>query len=93
MNNCPAGYNRIGYQLSPLDDVVAGTPGTMQLRPDATASGIGIHIADAATGQPLTLQKSHTVTSYNPATGGSSLWPRSRMASYRPSSLHNRSAE
>lgn len=71
LNNCPAGYNRIGYQLSPLDDVVAGTPGTMQLRPDATASGIGIHIADAATGQPLTLQKSHTVTSYNPATGGS----------------------
>ncbi|RQU37200.1 fimbrial protein [Burkholderia cenocepacia] len=71
LNNCPAGYNRIGYQLAPLDDVVAGTPGGMQLRPDATASGVGIHIADAATGQPLVLRKSHTVTNYNQATGGS----------------------
>ncbi|CAB3748538.1 fimbrial protein [Burkholderia puraquae] len=71
LNNCPAGYNRIGYQLAPLDDVVTGTPGGMQLRPDATASGIGIQIADAATGQPLPLGKSHTVTGYNPATGGS----------------------
>lgn len=71
LNNCPAGYNRIGYQLAPLDDVVAGIPGGMQLRPDATAAGIGIHIADATTGQPLTLRKSHTVTGYNAATGGS----------------------
>jgi len=71
LNNCPAGYNRIGYQVAPLDDVVAGTPGGMQLRPDATASGIGIQVADATTGQPLPLRKSHTVTSYNPATGGS----------------------
>ncbi|VWD44053.1 fimbrial protein [Burkholderia lata] len=71
LNNCPAGYNRIGYQLAPLDDMVTGSPGGMQLRPDATASGIGIQIADAATGQPLPLSKSHTVTSYNPATGGS----------------------
>ncbi|RQR38207.1 type 1 fimbrial protein [Burkholderia sp. Bp9143] len=72
LNNCPAGYNRIGYQLAPLDDVVAGTPGGMQLRPDATATGVGIQIADAATGQPLPLGKSHTVTGYNRATGGSS---------------------
>jgi len=72
LNNCPAGYNRIGYQVAPLDDVVAGTPGGMQLRPDATASGVGIQIADASTGQPLALRKSHTVTGYNRATGGSS---------------------
>jgi type 1 fimbria pilin len=71
LNNCPAGYNRIGYQLAPLDDVVVGTIGGMQLRPDATATGVGIHIADAATGQPLMLRKSHTVTNYNRATGGS----------------------
>jgi len=75
LNNCPAGYNRIGYQLAPLDDVVVGTPGGMQLRPDARARGIGIHIADAATGQPLTLRKSHTVTNYNRATGGSASIP------------------
>ncbi|MBP0606206.1 MULTISPECIES: fimbrial protein [Burkholderia] len=71
LNNCPAGYNRIGYQLAPLDDVVAGTPGGMQLRPDATATGVGIQIADPTTGQPLPLRQSHTVTGYNRATGGS----------------------
>ncbi|HEF5869549.1 TPA: fimbrial protein [Burkholderia cenocepacia] len=71
LNNCPAGYNRIGYQLDPLDDVVVGVPGGMRLRPGATARGIGIHIADAATGQPLMLRQSHTVTNYNRATGGS----------------------
>ncbi|WP_321856370.1 fimbrial protein [Burkholderia cenocepacia] len=71
LNNCPAGYNRIGYQLAPLDDVVPGIPGGMQLRPDATATGVGIQIADAATGQPLMLRQSHTVTNYNRATGGS----------------------
>lgn len=71
LNNCPAGYNRIGYQLAPLDDVVAGIPGGMQLRPDATAAGIGIQIADGTTGQPLALRQSHTVTNYNRATGGS----------------------
>ncbi|MBD1413390.1 type 1 fimbrial protein [Burkholderia contaminans] len=71
LNNCPAGYNRIGYQLAPLDDMVVGAPGGMHLRPDAKASGIGIQIADGATGQPLTLRKSHTVTNYNRATGGS----------------------
>ncbi|CAB5109646.1 fimbrial protein [Burkholderia cenocepacia] len=71
LNNCPAGYNRIGYQLDPLDDVVVGMSGGMRLRPDATARGVGIHIADAATGRPLTLRQSHTVTNYNRATGGS----------------------
>jgi len=71
LNNCPAGYNRIGYQLASLDGVVVGMPSGMPLRPDATATGVGIQIADAATGQPLALRKSHTVTNYNRATGGS----------------------
>ncbi|WP_322024222.1 fimbrial protein [Burkholderia sp. BCC1977] len=71
LNNCPAGYNRIGYQLAPLDDLVTGMTGGMQLRPDAKATGVGIQIADATTGQPLALRKSHTVTNYNRATGGS----------------------
>ncbi|MCA8092001.1 type 1 fimbrial protein [Burkholderia anthina] len=71
LNNCPPGYNRIGYQLAPLDDMIAGTTGAMGLRPDATASGVGIRIADGTTGQPLPLRQSHTVTSYNRAAGGS----------------------
>ncbi|KWK81935.1 fimbrial protein [Burkholderia ubonensis] len=71
LNNCPAGYNRIGYQLSPLDGAVAGIPGTLQLRPESTAAGVGIRIADGMTGSPLPLQQSITVTGYNKNTGGS----------------------
>ncbi|KVM54560.1 fimbrial protein [Burkholderia ubonensis] len=71
LNNCPAGYNRIGYQLSPLDGAVAGRPGTLQLRPESTAAGVGIQIADGMTGNPLPLQQSITVTGYNKNTGGS----------------------
>ncbi|WP_063896612.1 fimbrial protein [Burkholderia ubonensis] len=71
LNNCPAGYNRIGYQLSPLDGAVAGSPGTLQLRPESTAAGVGIRIADGMTGNPLPLQQSITVTGYNKNTGGS----------------------
>ncbi|KDB05882.1 Fimbrial protein [Burkholderia sp. lig30] len=71
LNNCPAGYNRIGYQLSPIDGAVAGAPGTLKLRPDSGASGIGIRITDGASGQPLPLGQSHTVTGYDSGTGGS----------------------
>ncbi|KWK69919.1 fimbrial protein [Burkholderia ubonensis] len=71
LNNCPAGYNRIGYQLSPLDGAVAGSPGTLQLRPESTAAGVGIRIDDGMTGSPLPLQHSITVTGYNKNTGGS----------------------
>ncbi|RKU05030.1 fimbrial protein [Burkholderia sp. Nafp2/4-1b] len=71
LNNCPAGYNRIGYQLEPLDDVIVGTPGAIQLRPDSTASGVGLQLTDGTTGQPLVLRRSLPVTGYNPATGGS----------------------
>ncbi|WP_080427643.1 fimbrial protein [Burkholderia ubonensis] len=71
LNNCPAGYNRIGYQLSPLDGAVAGSPGTLKLRPESTAAGIGIQIADGVTSAPLPLQQSITVTGYNKNTGGS----------------------
>ncbi|KVZ56002.1 fimbrial protein [Burkholderia ubonensis] len=71
LNNCPAGYNRIGYQLSPLDGAVAGSPGTLQLRPESTAGGVGIRIADGMTGNPLPLQQSITATGYNKNTGGS----------------------
>lgn len=75
LNNCPAGYNRIGYQLSPLDGAVAGSPGTLQLRPESTAAGVGIQIADGMTGSPLPLRQSITVTGYNKNTGGSTSIP------------------
>ncbi|MDN7856102.1 fimbrial protein [Burkholderia cepacia] len=71
LNNCPAGYNRIGYQLSPLDGVVAGVSGTLKLRPSATATGIGIRINDGVSNEAMTFQQSRAVVGYNSSTGGS----------------------
>ena len=56
--NCPAGYNRIGYQISSLDGSVAGIPGALKLRTDSTATGIGIRLSDANTRLPLPLERS-----------------------------------
>ncbi|MBM2770323.1 fimbrial protein [Burkholderia anthina] len=75
LNQCPAGYNRIGYQLSPVDGFVAGTNGTLALRPDSTAAGIGVQVSDGATGNPLQLQRSYAVAGYDTRTGGSPAIP------------------
>ncbi|WP_230684582.1 fimbrial protein [Burkholderia cepacia] len=64
LTNCPAGYNRIGYQVSPLNGSVSGIPGALKLRPDATASGVGVRLSDAKTQQPLVFDRS-IATPYN----------------------------
>ncbi|WP_244099919.1 fimbrial protein [Burkholderia anthina] len=56
--NCPAGYNRVGYQISPLNGSAANVAGTLKLRPDASAKGIGIRISDANTHTPLQFDRS-----------------------------------
>jgi len=64
LTNCPAGYNRVGYQVSPLNGPVSGIPGALQLRPDSTASGVGIKLSDAKTQLPLPFDRS-IATPYN----------------------------
>ncbi|WP_230942227.1 fimbrial protein [Burkholderia stagnalis] len=64
LTNCPAGYNRVGYQVSPLNGPVSGIPGALQLRPDSTASGVGIKLSDAKTQLPLAFDRS-IATPYN----------------------------
>lgn len=64
LTNCPAGYNRIGYQVSPLNGPVSGIPGALKLRPDSTASGVGIKLSDAKTQLPLVFDRS-IATPYN----------------------------
>ncbi len=53
LTNCPAGYNRVGYQVVPLDGSVGNRPGWLKLRPESTASGIGVKLTDAKTDLPL----------------------------------------
>jgi type 1 fimbria pilin len=57
-NNCPGGFNRIGYQVTPLNGEIARLPGTIQLQTDSTAAGIGIRLFDFTTNQPLPLNQS-----------------------------------
>ncbi|WP_230956994.1 fimbrial protein [Burkholderia stagnalis] len=64
LTNCPAGYNRVGYQVTPLNGPVSGIPGALKLRPDSTASGVGIKLSDAKTQLPLVFDRS-LATPYN----------------------------
>ncbi|AIC20635.1 fimbrial protein [Pseudomonas chlororaphis] len=70
VNNCPKGYNRVGYTLDPVGGVIANSPGVLPLAGGSTASGIKIRVENAQ-GTPATLGTSITVDGYNKAAGGS----------------------
>lgn len=79
INNCPAGFNRIRYELHPAQRPVSGMPGTLQPAPGATASGIGVKVADEG-GRAVPFEISLPLTDYDRSTGGSYAIPRSRFA-------------
>ncbi|MBM0280846.1 type 1 fimbrial protein [Pseudomonas chlororaphis] len=79
INNCPRGYNRIGYTLDPVGGEIANSPGVLPLTGGSTASGIKIRVENAQ-GAPATMGTSITVDGYNKAAGGSFAIPM--QASY-----------
>lgn len=79
INNCPKGYNRIGYTLDPVGGVIANSPGVLPLTGGSTASGIKIRVENAQ-GAPATMENSITVDGYNKTAGGSFAIPM--QASY-----------
>ncbi|MGN7742241.1 fimbrial protein [Pseudomonas sp. 22526] len=79
INNCPKGYNRIGYTLEPVGGVIENTPGVLPLTAGSTAHGVKIQIMDDK-GRPATMGTSVTVDAYNKETGGSYAIPM--QASY-----------
>ncbi|AZD16336.1 fimbrial protein [Pseudomonas chlororaphis] len=79
INNCPKGYNRIGYTLDPVGGVIANSPGVLPLTGGSSASGIKIRVENAQ-GAPATMGTSVTVAGYNKAAGGSFAIPM--QASY-----------
>ncbi|MGN7743297.1 fimbrial protein [Pseudomonas sp. 22526] len=79
VNNCPKGYNRIGYTLDPVGGVIANSPGVLPLAGGSTTSGIRIRVENAQ-GAPATMGSSITVDGYNKAVGGSFVIPM--QASY-----------
>ncbi|AUG41531.1 type 1 fimbrial protein [Pseudomonas chlororaphis] len=79
VNNCPKGYNRIGYTLDPVGGVIANSPGVLPLAGGSTASGIKIRVENAQ-GTPATLNTSISLSEYKKAEGGSFVIPM--QASY-----------
>lgn len=79
VNNCPKGFNRVGYALFPVGGEVANAPGVLPLSSDSTASGVRIRIEDS-TGTPVTFKQSKDVPGYSKAAGGSYSIPM--LASY-----------
>ncbi|WP_240922270.1 fimbrial protein [Burkholderia cepacia] len=79
VENCPKGYNRVGYSLNPVGGVIANAPGVLPVGADTTAKGVQIRIANNA-GTPVTFDQSIKLDAYNKATGGSFAIPM--QASY-----------
>ncbi len=69
LNNCPAGYNRVGYMVTPIGWTVADLPGVLPLR-SGSAEGFRIKLTDG-NGVPVAFNTSTRVTDYNKSTGGS----------------------
>ncbi|MGN7743894.1 fimbrial protein [Pseudomonas sp. 22526] len=79
INDCPKGYNRIGYTLDPVGGAIANSPGVLPLASGSTASGVKIRVENAQ-GAPATMGTSIKVDGYNKAEGGSFAIPM--QASY-----------
>lgn len=79
INNCPKGYNRVGYTLDPIGGVIVNSPGVLPLAGGSTASGIKIRVENAQ-GTPATMATSITLDGYRKAEGGSFVIPM--QASY-----------
>lgn len=73
INNCPKGYNRVGYTLEPLGGVV-DAPGVLPLGADSTAGGVKIRLTDN-NGVAAKFGTSLKVDDYSKATGGSYMIP------------------
>lgn len=69
-NECPAGFNRVGFGLFPVHGVAATVPGTLKLAPDSTATGIGIKLTEHS-GMPAQFEISQSLVEYDRSTGGS----------------------
>ncbi|KEZ07460.1 hypothetical protein GQ57_02405 [Burkholderia sp. MSh2] len=79
VENCPKGYNRVGYVLQPRGGAIANAPGVLPLGTGSTASGVKLRITDDK-GVPATFGTSIKLNAYEKATGGSYAVPM--LASY-----------
>ncbi|MGN5353556.1 fimbrial protein [Ralstonia sp. L16] len=70
INNCPKGYSKILYRLTPEGGTIENAPGVLPLSADSTAKGVKIKVTDNA-GAAAAFDTSINVDDYNKDTGGS----------------------
>lgn len=70
INNCPKGYNKVLYRLTPVGGTIENAPGVLPLSADSTAKGVKIKVTDNA-GAAADFNTSIAVDAYDKATGGS----------------------
>jgi len=69
-NNCPAGYQSIGYSFAPTTSVLNAAQGVVALASSSTATGIGIQLAKGD-GTPVTFGTVYPLAGYDPTRAGS----------------------
>jgi type 1 fimbria pilin len=70
INDCPQGYNKVGYMFTPVGGTIAGSPGVLPLAAGSTANGVQIRVANDR-GEAATFGTSIRLDAYSKATGGS----------------------
>ena len=68
-NNCPPGFARVGYTLSPVGGPMPALAGALPVAGGSTAKGVAIQIT-GANGTPATFNQQFPLSAYSTATGG-----------------------
>ncbi|QOT78050.1 fimbrial protein [Cupriavidus basilensis] len=69
-NNCPPGFARVGYTLTPIGGPLPALAGALPVAGGSTAKGVAIQIT-GTNGTPATFNQSFPLSAYNSSTGGS----------------------
>ncbi|NUA32251.1 fimbrial protein, partial [Cupriavidus basilensis] len=69
-NNCPPGFARIGYVLSPIGGPTPALAGALPVAGGSTAKGVAIQITDTNS-TPAMFNQRLPLSAYSSSTGGS----------------------
>lgn len=64
-NQCPPGYNSIGYQISPTTSILDSTQGVAAMNASSTASGLGIQLLTSED-KPIIFNNTYNLSDYDP---------------------------
>ncbi|MGO4152624.1 fimbrial protein [Cupriavidus sp. YAF13] len=68
-NNCPPGFARVGYTLTPIGGTAPAFAGALPVSGGSTAKGVAIQIT-GANGTPATFNQRQPLSAYSTSTGG-----------------------